>query len=66
MDEIEKAIGDYQEPIMTKNFLAELSNIMKTAETNKNKEPKSAKTRHWAVVYTELEKTLAYAEKYLP
>jgi len=66
MDEIQKDINDYQEPILTKNFLAELSNLMKTAEENKNKEPKSAKTRFWAVVYTDLEKTLAYAEKNLP
>jgi hypothetical protein len=66
MDEIQKDINDYQEPILTKNFLAELSNLMKTAEENKNKEPKSEKTRFWAVVYTDLEKTLAYAEKNLP
>lgn len=47
------------------NFVVELEELLEKAKEKKEQEPKSEKTRYWAVVYTDLEKTLAYAKTYL-
>lgn len=65
MEEIDKAIQDYNNPIAAKAFRVVLENLLSQAKTLKEQEPKSEQTRHWAVVYTELEKTLAYVKTYL-
>lgn len=65
MDEAKKAIEDYQGPIIKKNFQDELKNLLGKAKARKNAELKNDETRHWAVVYTELEKVSAYVNTYL-
>lgn len=62
---VSKAIDDYQAPINAAAFRGRLNNLLAGAEENKNSEPKSNQTRHWAVVYTELEKISAYLKTYL-
>lgn len=49
----------------TPYFIDLLKTLLEQAKNQKNEEPKSEQTRHWAVVYTELEKTLAYVKTYL-
>lgn len=44
----------------TKDFIAALEELLEEAGLKKEQEPKTRETRHWAVVYTELEKVLAY------
>lgn len=50
---------------ITPYFLDNLKMLMEQAKEQKEQEPKSDKTRIWAVIYTDLEKTLAYAQTYL-
>ena len=50
---------------ITPYFVTNLETLLQQAKEQKEQEPKSEKTRYWAVVYTELEKTLAYAKTYL-
>lgn len=50
---------------VTPYFVTNLEALLQQAKEQKEQEPKSEKTRYWAVVYTELEKTLAYAKTYL-
>lgn len=49
----------------TPYFVGLLESLLEKAQEQKSQEPKSDKTRHWAVVYTELEKVLAYVKTYL-
>jgi hypothetical protein len=65
MDEVNKAIEDYQYPIRKKNFQDKLNDLLGEAKDRKNAEPKTDETRYWAVVYTELEKVSAYTKTYL-
>jgi len=64
MSDIAQAIDDYQKDILTRAFIADLESLLKKAHEKKNSE-RSDETRHWAVVHTDLEKTLAYAKSYL-
>lgn len=50
---------------VTPYFIENLKTLLAQAAEQKNQEPKSEKTRYWAVVYTELEKVYAYAQAYL-
>ena len=50
---------------VTPYFVDNLETLMNQAKEQKEQEPKSDKTRYWAVVYTELEKTLAYVKTYI-
>ena len=50
---------------VTPYFVDHLKTLLEQAKNMKNEEPKSDKTRHWAVVYTELEKVSAYVNTYL-
>ena len=50
---------------ITPYFVTNLETLLEQAKQMKNAEPKSEKTRYWAVVYTDLEKTLAYVKTYL-
>ena len=57
-----------KEKIMTDTtpyFVDLLQNLLEKAKENKEQNPKGEKTRHWAVVYTELEKVIAYVRTYL-
>lgn len=65
MDDIEKAIEEYSDPIIKKAFVKKLENLLGQAGEQKDKQPKNEQTRYWAVVYTQLENTLAYAKTYL-
>jgi hypothetical protein len=47
---------------VTPYFVDHLKTLLEQAEQMKNEQPKSGKTRYWAVVYTDLEKILAYVE----
>ena len=49
----------------TPYFVDHLSSLLEKAKEEKEKQPKDEKTRYWAVVYTDLEKTLAYAKTFL-
>lgn len=60
-----KAIDEYQYDLGKKNFQDKLRDLLGEAKEKKSAEPKSDETRHWAVVYTEIEKLLAYAKTYL-
>lgn len=50
---------------VTPYFLENLKTLLAQAAEQKSQEPKSDKTRYWAVVYTELEKVYAYSKTYL-
>lgn len=50
---------------VTPYFVDLLKTLLEQAKEMKSQEPKSEKTRHWAVVYTELEKVSAYVQTYL-
>lgn len=50
---------------LTPYFIDHLKTLLEQAKEMKSQEPKSEKTRYWAVVYTDLEKILPYAEKHL-
>lgn len=50
---------------ITPYFLQNLENLLEQAKQMKSQEPKSDQTRHWAVVYTDLEKVSAYAKTFL-
>ena len=50
---------------VTPYFVTNLEMLLEQAKEQKNAEPKSDKTRYWAVVYTDLEKTLAYVKTFL-
>ena len=60
-----KAIDNYEAPINNAAFRGRLNNLLAGAEEKKSSEPRSDATRHWAVVYTELEKISAYLKTYL-
>ena len=47
------------------DFVGALEALLEDAKVRKNAPEKNEGTRHWAVVYTELEKTLAYVKTYL-
>ena len=49
----------------TPYFVDHLKLLLEKANEQKNQEPKNAKTRYWAVVYTDLEKVLAYVETFI-
>lgn len=49
----------------TPYFIDLLKTLLEQAKEMKSQEPKNDKTRHWAVVYTELEKVSAYVQTYL-
>lgn len=42
-----------------------LDEALEKAQEQKSQSEKNIKTRHWAVVYTELEKVSAYVQTYL-
>lgn len=46
-------------------FFFGLKALLAEANKRKWKEPKSTETRYWAVVYTDLEKVLAYVNTYI-
>lgn len=46
-------------------LLSTIEDLMQIAKTNKQNADDGEVARHWAVVYTELEKIAAYLEKYL-
>lgn len=46
-------------------MVSTLEDLMQMAKTNKQNADDGEEARHWAVVYTELEKTLAYLKTYL-
>jgi hypothetical protein len=50
---------------VTPYFVDLLKTLLEQAEQMKSQEPKGATTRHWAVVYTDLEKVLAYTETFI-
>lgn len=50
---------------LTPYFVDHLKTLLEQAEKMKSQEPKSAATRYWAVVYTDLEKVLAYTETFI-
>jgi negative regulator of genetic competence, sporulation and motility len=50
---------------LTPYFIDHIKTLLEQAEQQKNEQPKSDKTRYWAVVYTDLEKVLAYVETYI-
>jgi hypothetical protein len=60
-----KDIDNYQKNIITNTFVEDLALLLEEANENKNAQPRSDSTRHWAVIYTELEKLLAYTKTYL-
>lgn len=64
-DPTEKAINDYQKDIVNRQFKEKLQKLLEEAKEKKNTEPKSDETRHWAVVYTEIEKLIGYVQTYL-
>lgn len=62
------AIGRVKEKMMTDltpYFVDHLKTLLEQAEEMKKQEPKSNVTRYWAVVYTDLEKVLAYVETFI-
>lgn len=61
---VAKAIDDYQKDIVKNQFFNNLKAALDEARLKKNTE-RSEETRHWAVVYTELEKVSAYVNTYL-
>lgn len=46
-------------------LLSTIEDLMQMAKTNKQNADDAETARHWAVVYTDLEHTAAYVEKYL-
>ena len=46
--------------------LSTLEDLMQIAKTKKQNAEDSEEARHWAVVYTELEKIAAYVQVHLP
>lgn len=46
-------------------MVSTLEDMMQMAKTNKQNADDGEAARHWAVVYTELEKTVAYLKVYL-
>ena len=62
--DVNKAIEDYQKDIVKKNFVNNLKILLQEAEIKKNA-GRTEESRHWAVVYTELEKVSAYVHTYL-
>lgn len=71
LDKISKSIDEYNltaeeggVPLTDDAFLLGLKALLATAGKRKA-EPKSEKTRYWAVIYTDLEKTLAYVAQNL-
>jgi hypothetical protein len=46
-------------------MLSALEDMMQMAKTNKQNADDGEDARHWAVVYTELEKVVAYLKTYL-
>lgn len=50
---------------VTPYFADLLKTLLEQAKEMKSQEPKGEKTRHWAVVYTELEKVNAYVNTYI-
>lgn len=72
LDNISKSIDEYNlvaeeggVPLTDDAFLFGLKSLMGTAKKNKDKQPKTEKTRYWAVIYTDLEKILAYVAQNL-
>lgn len=47
------------------DFVGGLEALLADAKARKNAPEKNDETRYWAVVYTELEKLLAYVKTYL-
>lgn len=50
---------------VTPYFVENLELLLEQANKMKSQEPKSAETRYWAVVYTDLEKIQAYVQAYI-
>lgn len=46
-------------------FLSSLEDLLQMAKTSKQNADDSEDARHWAIVYTELEKVLALVKTYL-
>lgn len=46
-------------------FLSTLEDLLQMAKTNKQNADDSEEARHWAIVYTELEKVRALVKTYL-
>lgn len=66
LDKISKEIDDYNLTVQADaDFVGRLQGLLETARARKAAEPKSEQTRHWAVVYTQLESTIAYVKTYL-
>ena len=66
LDRISKEIDDYNATVpVDYDFGGVLKSLLGDAKRRKETEPKSEETRHWAVVYTELEKVQAYYQSYL-
>lgn len=62
---VAQAIYEYQDPIIKKNFQDKLESLLRDSEKMKSAQPRTDATRHWAVVYTDLEKISAYLKTYL-
>lgn len=66
LDKIGKSIDDYNATVSPPmSFAQTVENILQYANEQKSREPKTADTRNWAVVATDLEKVLAYVNTYL-
>lgn len=50
---------------LTPYFVDHLKTLLEQAKEMKSQEPKNDATRYWAVVYTDLEKVLAYVEYHI-
>lgn len=66
LDNISKSIDEYNATVGTDyDFVGKLEKLLENAKRRKEAQPKTEETRHWAVVYTELEKVSAYVNTYL-
>ena len=61
---VQREIESYQKDIVNRQFKEKLQKLLEEAREKKNTE-RSEETRHWTVVYTEIEKLIAYVQTYL-